>query len=917
MLSSLFQQGDENAKLQPNKRRNLKGMLTMFIVVAVVAELHTIYVASGTMSMILDKQKITTGPMDEQCLAALASNMPINEDGQMKAHHYDARTPKWNEQDRWKPMDLIAPCTIWYVGANTHGRDGIKLQQDYLCDIHVFEPIPLFASELQRNWENIPRSSIHEYGLGASTRVVSGLGVAGESTFAMEDSHVERGATAQIRSVIEVWREFHMPTIDLLHVNCEGCEWEMWEALLKADLMQHIHIMQVGTHWFPQIDDVERRYCRIERGMKKTHQTMFKQAFGWERWNAILPLITSAAAFDQNDESLVRSSSTVVTAYFEIPSKHSSETYLEWMQNFLSMDDTMVIFTTPDMITVMKPFREHKANKTYFVPMELSELPVAKRYNQTFWQNQLDMDYEKSIHKSFELFWIWLSKSWFVSEAVRVNPFRSDLFLYSDIGCFRSKDYNGKKLIRHKNVVPQQAALFLAWKTPDPPKNTKLWNDKRQGHFYQVGGWIAGYSSALQKFHQRFEEVISQFAARNLFVGEDQAVLMSTCLQYPELCEYVQAKDIPDDPWFGLRYVLHNGGIYDRWRPPPVISQANFTVKNGYLLLDLDPNKVNCGGNFAPTCADCLQTNGVSWCDGDCAFSSEDGRICKPFEHHSAPNSVKYVIHYSMRGRLGNQLFEHAATLALAKKSGKQACVIGERVNLIDDYFVGEHFYRNCSHVSPLQSIDQMGYAIFTPIPKSDESILLGGYLQSWKYFEGNEAEIKGAFTLKHEYLKKADEILGEGHSSSNNSFFNVGIHLRWFEAHHLIDPPAQFYSWAMDHFMSKYGQSEVRFYVASRDIKRAQRLDVFDRDGVLFLHETSTVLDFAILMKCDGMILSSGTFGWWAAWLGPHQRGGEVIYYSDIFDMNHHLNKGQVIKEDYYPPEWQEVSLENPILIN
>jgi FkbM family methyltransferase len=220
----------------------------------------------------------------EQCLTSLTSNMPINKDGQMKAHHWDARTPKWNEHDRWKPMELTAPCTIWYVGANTHGRDGVRLQNDYSCDIHVFEPVPSFASALQRHWERVPRSTVHAYGLGLSTRTVVGVETAGESTFAMEGSRAEKGETLHIRSVEEVWRELGSPTIALLHVNCEGCEWEMWEALLDSNLARHIRIIQVGTHWFPQIKDIERRYCDIETKMKATHKMVFKQAFGWERW---------------------------------------------------------------------------------------------------------------------------------------------------------------------------------------------------------------------------------------------------------------------------------------------------------------------------------------------------------------------------------------------------------------------------------------------------------------------------------------------------------------------------------------------------------------------------------------------------------------------------------------------------------
>ena len=40
---------------------------------------------------------------------------------------------------------------------------------------------------------------------------------------------------------------------------------------------------------------------------------------------------------------------TIVTAYFNIKSKASHSVYLQRMQNFLSLQDCMVIFTSPDM----------------------------------------------------------------------------------------------------------------------------------------------------------------------------------------------------------------------------------------------------------------------------------------------------------------------------------------------------------------------------------------------------------------------------------------------------------------------------------------------------------------------------------------------------------------------------------------
>ena len=45
-----------------------------------------------------------------------------------------------------------------------------------------------------------------------------------------------------------------------------------------------------------------------------------------------------------------RCEATVVTAYFEMASKHSHEQYLAWMANMLTYRDCMVVFTNQHLV---------------------------------------------------------------------------------------------------------------------------------------------------------------------------------------------------------------------------------------------------------------------------------------------------------------------------------------------------------------------------------------------------------------------------------------------------------------------------------------------------------------------------------------------------------------------------------------
>jgi hypothetical protein len=183
-------------------------------------------------------------------------------------------------------------------------------------------------------------------------------------------------------------------------------------------------------------------------------------------------LLTSAPPFDDSDiiklysdgsdsqAILIQSKNCVVTSYFRVPSKFEAGRYDGWMRNMLSLQDAMVIFTQPDLVDQIKDLRKHAVNRTIIIPLALEDLPYAKVFPASFWQDQLERDPEKGIHRSYQLFWIWLSKSWCVTQAIRLNVYNSDLFVWSDIGCFRDTNYNSKTMI----IIVKKCHLMRCFK---------------------------------------------------------------------------------------------------------------------------------------------------------------------------------------------------------------------------------------------------------------------------------------------------------------------------------------------------------------------------------------------------------------------------------------------------------------------
>lgn len=140
---------------------------------------------------------------------------------------------------------------------------------------------------------------------------------------------------------------------------------------------------------------------------------------------------------------------TLVTSYFEIPSKHSTDEYREWMVSVLSLDACMVIVAANSSRSL---FADRDPRYTKLVTVELDD--AAKRLNMSleFWGKQFEQDIEAFQHRGYRLYWIWALKSVLLRDAILRNEFKSDYFFWVDVGCLRDRQYFGRSL----QVAPPQ-----------------------------------------------------------------------------------------------------------------------------------------------------------------------------------------------------------------------------------------------------------------------------------------------------------------------------------------------------------------------------------------------------------------------------------------------------------------------------
>lgn len=251
-------------------------------------------------------------------------------------------------------------------------------------------------------------------------------------------------------------------------------------------------------------------------------------------------------------------------------------------------------------------------------------------------------------------------------------------------------------------------------------------------------------------------------------------------------------------------------------------------------------------------------------------------------------------------GRTGNQMFEIGSLLGTAYKY--------DVIPLIpSDYPINKYFdlpnlvNTNSFNLSNEIKCAENKCAVYyncTQEMNTGKNITMYGHLQSWKYFYEARDVIKTVFKPKQEHLLRAKNFLT---SVFLDGYKRVCIHVRRGDMASR-EKQEEGYAIASPDFIEKakqvyrYKYSKVQFIVVSDDkawckahIKEANISTLTDPGDEL-----------ALMCLCDDVIVTSGTFGWWGAWLS----GGTTVYF------NGHPRPGSALaskikKDDLYPPDW------------
>jgi hypothetical protein len=253
-------------------------------------------------------------------------------------------------------------------------------------------------------------------------------------------------------------------------------------------------------------------------------------------------------------------------------------------------------------------------------------------------------------------------------------------------------------------------------------------------------------------------------------------------------------------------------------------------------------------------------------------------------------------------GQLGNQMFQYAATLGIARKLGVSFMIPNH-----DEVFVDPSSNRlrielfDCFNIKPdsigyLKTnnvLAEKGFEFNNNILNVDHrfNFTLHGFFQTEKYFKHCENEIRKQYSFKKQIIDECKKIIEECFDNP------IALHIRrtdYLTNSNHIALDLDYYKKSLDKFDSKR-----QVVIFSDDSQWCMEQELFSDDRFLISDATGPYHDLYMMSQCNDFIIANSSFSWWGAWLANR---GKVIAPKKWFGPNNaHLNT-----KDLYCDNWE-----------
>lgn len=239
-------------------------------------------------------------------------------------------------------------------------------------------------------------------------------------------------------------------------------------------------------------------------------------------------------------------------------------------------------------------------------------------------------------------------------------------------------------------------------------------------------------------------------------------------------------------------------------------------------------------------------------------------------------------------GRLGNQLFQFASTIGLARKLGYEVAFPVENMTVYNREHFKDGVTRDITFDVPkcfeipeelLKPISEIHthYEVHEPHFHYSEKLLsipdgsnLNGYYQTEKYFGHIRTELSKILTFNRDVCEQAESKM----PFQLDKVERVSIHLRrgdyagLSQWHPVCD--GEYYSTAINLFNNENNEMDKRFLIFSDDIDYCKHF-FGEHDGIVYIENNHPYVDLCMMSMCEHNIIANSSFSWWAAWLNKN----------------------------------------------
>lgn len=246
-------------------------------------------------------------------------------------------------------------------------------------------------------------------------------------------------------------------------------------------------------------------------------------------------------------------------------------------------------------------------------------------------------------------------------------------------------------------------------------------------------------------------------------------------------------------------------------------------------------------------------------------------------------------------GRLGNQLFQLASCMGIARKNKHTYCFPTWNYS---SYFEAPIPQCPLEFLKPdlVAAVEQCHYLdINIPEKYRDKVMNIQGYLQTEKYF-------KGIINVSHYF--KPNEVITKYIDNKYGDIFlgeTCSIHVRRTDYINLQDHhplcTVDYYEQAI----KLIDKPRLRFLVFSDDINWCKQ--IFKGVKFIFIEDEKDIVDLFLMSRCNNHIIANSSFSWWGAWLNDNSMK-RVIAPKTWFGKEYaHYNQDDII-----PKEWIKI---------